>query len=77
MQPLMDHYQEDLDAAYRRVTADVPLRRPASSDEIAAVCQFLVGVEASIVTGAVITADGGSTVVDVPTLAYARLEPSA
>ncbi|PAV74301.1 hypothetical protein WR25_03112 [Diploscapter pachys] len=52
MQALMDHHQEDLDAAYRRVTADVPLRRPASSDEIAAVCQFLVGAEASIVTGA-------------------------
>ncbi|MDH0301956.1 MULTISPECIES: SDR family NAD(P)-dependent oxidoreductase [unclassified Pseudomonas] len=77
MQPLMDHFQEDLDAAYRRVTADVPLRRPASSVEIAAVCQFLVSAEASIVTGAVITADGGSTVVDVPTLAYARLEQPA
>lgn len=77
MQLLMDHYQEDLDAAYRRVTADVPLRRPASSDEIAAVCQFLVGTEASIVTGAVIAADGGSTVVDLPTLAFTHLEPSA
>ncbi|WP_313650789.1 SDR family NAD(P)-dependent oxidoreductase, partial [Pseudomonas soli] len=77
MQALMDHHQEDLDAAYRRVTADVPLRRPASSDEIAAVCQFLVGAEASIVTGAVIAADGGSTVVDVPTLAFTHLEPSA
>ena len=77
MQALMDHHQEDLDGAYRRVTADVPLRRPASSDEIAAVCQFLVGAEASIVTGAVIAADGGSTVVDVPTLAFTHLEPSA
>ncbi|MDF9618007.1 SDR family NAD(P)-dependent oxidoreductase [Pseudomonas entomophila] len=75
MQALMAHHDEDLEAAYRRVTRDVPLRRPADSDEIAAVCQFLVSAEASIVTGAVLTADGGSTVVDVPTLAYARLEP--
>lgn len=75
MQALMSHHQEDLEAAYRRVSADVPLRRAASSDEIAAVCQFLVGSDASIVTGAVITADGGATVVDVPTLAYARLAP--
>ena len=74
MQPLMQHYGEDLDAAYRRVTADVPLRRPATADEIAALCQFLISAEASIVTGAVIAADGGSTIVDVPTLAYTHLE---
>ncbi|MDR2307511.1 MAG: SDR family oxidoreductase [Paucimonas sp.] len=73
MQALMAHHHEDLDAAYRRVTADVPLRRPASADEVAAVCQFLISAEASIVTGAVLTADGGATVVDVPTLAYTRL----
>ncbi len=73
MQPLMAHYQEDLDAAYRRVTADVPLRRPATADEIAALCGFLLSAEASIITGAVIAADGGSTVVDVPTLAFDRL----
>lgn len=57
-----------LDAAYAMVTRDVPLRRPAAADEIAAVCHFLASHEASIVTGAVITADGGSTIVDVPTL---------
>jgi len=71
MQPLMDRHEEDLDAAYRRVTADVPLRRPAQADEIAALCQFLISDEASIITGAVIAADGGSTIVDVPTLAFA------
>ncbi|MHA6195735.1 SDR family NAD(P)-dependent oxidoreductase [Pseudomonas wadenswilerensis] len=77
MQPLMQHYGEDLDAAYRRVTTDVPLRRPATADEIAALCQFLISAEASIVTGAVIAADGGSTIVDVPTLAYTRMETPA
>jgi NAD(P)-dependent dehydrogenase (short-subunit alcohol dehydrogenase family) len=73
MQPLMERYGENLDAAYRRVTADVPLRRAASPDEIASVCRFLVSQEASIITGATIVADGGSTIVDVPTLAYERL----
>ncbi|EEG08600.1 SDR family NAD(P)-dependent oxidoreductase [Pseudogulbenkiania ferrooxidans] len=73
MQPLMARYGDDLDAAYRRVTADVPLRRAANSDEIAAVCRFLVSDEASIITGATLVADGGSTIVDVPTLAYGRL----
>lgn len=73
MQPLMQHYGESLDAAYARVTAEVPLRRPALAEEIASVCRFLASAEASIVTGACLVADGGSTIVDVPTLAYERL----
>jgi len=74
MQPLMQHYGESLDAAYARVTADVPLRRPATADEIANVCRFLISSEASIVTGAVIVTDGGSTIVDVPTLAFEYMQ---
>ncbi|GAB7532799.1 SDR family oxidoreductase [Pseudomonas sp. 3A(2025)] len=76
MQPLMDHYGEDLDAAYARVTADVPLRRPALPEEIASLCRFLISPEASIITGATLVADGGSSIVDVPTLAYTRLGDS-
>jgi len=74
MQPLMQHYNESLDAAYARVTADVPLRRPATADEIANVCRFLISPQASIITGAVIVADGGSTIVDVPTLAFEHIQ---
>lgn len=73
MQPLMEHFGEDLDAAYARVTADVPLRRPASAEEVASVCRFLISDEASIITGASIVTDGGSSIVDVPTLVYDRL----
>ncbi|MFP6558587.1 SDR family NAD(P)-dependent oxidoreductase [Paraburkholderia sp. B3] len=73
MEPLMSRYEESLDAAYARVCADVPLRRPAEADEIAAVCAFLTSPAASIVTGATIVADGGSTIVDVPTLAFEHL----
>ncbi|MFP6851057.1 MAG: SDR family oxidoreductase [Pseudomonas sp.] len=73
MQPLMAHFGEDLDAAYTRVTADVPLRRPAYAEEIASVCRFLISDEASIITGASVVADGGSSIVDVPTLVYDRL----
>ncbi|KJJ95840.1 3-oxoacyl-ACP reductase [Burkholderiaceae bacterium 26] len=73
MQPLMQHYGESLDEAYRRVCADVPLRRPATADEIAAICAFLVSPAASIITGAALVADGGSSIVDVPTLAFDRL----
>lgn len=37
-------------------------------------CRFLISPEASIVTGATTVADGGSSIVDVPTLAYTRME---
>lgn len=72
MQPLMRQHGCTLDQAYACVTSDVPLRRAAWPEEIAAVCHFLASEGASIVTGAVIVADGGSTVVDVPTLAFSR-----
>ncbi|WP_271411366.1 SDR family NAD(P)-dependent oxidoreductase [Pseudomonas sp. Q1-7] len=73
MQPLMKRHGESLDAAYARVTADVPLRRPASPEEIASVCRFLLSDEASIITGASLVADGGSSIVDVPTLAFGQV----
>jgi NAD(P)-dependent dehydrogenase (short-subunit alcohol dehydrogenase family) len=73
MQPLMERYGESLEQAYRRVTEEVPLRRPAAAAEIASVCRFLLSDEASIVTGTALVADGGSTIVDVPTLAFERL----
>jgi NAD(P)-dependent dehydrogenase (short-subunit alcohol dehydrogenase family) len=70
MQVLMERDGISLDAAYALVTRDVPLRRPAAADEIAAICHFLVSDEASIVTGVVLPADGGSTIIDAPTLAF-------
>jgi len=58
--------------AYRVVTADVPLRRPAEPEEIARICLFLACEDSSYVNGAAIMADGGSNVVDVATLAFER-----
>lgn len=72
MQPLMRRHAITLDEAYARATADVPLRRPATAEEIASVCRFLISPDASFVTGAVIVADGGSTIIDVGTLAFTR-----
>ena len=56
--------------AYALVTQDVPLGRPADPEDVAAAVAFLCSHEASMITGAVLTVDGGATVVDVPTLAF-------
>jgi len=72
MKPLLRDRGLTLDQAYALVTADVPLRRAGRPEEVAAAVRFLASDEASIITGAVIVADGGSTVVDVPTLAFTR-----
>lgn len=73
MQPLMRKHGISLNEAYALVTREVPLRRAASAAEIATVCGFLASDDASIITGATIVADGGSTIVDVPTLAFTQL----
>jgi meso-butanediol dehydrogenase / (S,S)-butanediol dehydrogenase / diacetyl reductase len=64
-----------LEEAYRIVTKDVPLRRPARPEEIAGCCLFLAGDESSIVTGTALVADGGGLAADVTEVAYQEGNP--
>ena len=65
-----------LDEAYDLVNAEVPMRRAATPEEIAAVCAFLASKEASIVSGAIVPVDGGSTTVCVSMLPFERPAPT-
>jgi meso-butanediol dehydrogenase / (S,S)-butanediol dehydrogenase / diacetyl reductase len=73
----MDWLAGQLDAtredAYAEVTAEVPLRRPSSPEEIAATVAWLLSTDASYVNGAVIPVDGGHTMVDVGTIAFGKV----
>lgn len=55
--------------AYRLASAHVPLRRPATAQEIASCCLFLASDEASFVTGTTLIADGGGLAVDLASIA--------
>jgi NAD(P)-dependent dehydrogenase (short-subunit alcohol dehydrogenase family) len=62
----------DRDGAYEASVVDVPLRRAATPEEVAATVAWLVSDDAAYVSGAVIPIDGGHTPVDVGTIAFGR-----
>jgi len=60
----------DREAAYSLVTEHVPARRPADTNEAAAAIAWLMSSDASYVNGAVLTVDGGTSMVSAGTLAF-------
>lgn len=64
MGAVADAWDSSLEDAYWLCNRETPLRRAAEPEEIAEVVLFLVGPQASYVTGAVIPVDGGATAVD-------------
>ena len=66
----MDELGPEREAAYAAVTATTPLRRPAAPEELAGAVAYLVSDDSSFVTGAVLTVDGGSTVVDAAAIPF-------
>ncbi|PCH98158.1 MAG: 3-oxoacyl-ACP reductase [Rhodobacteraceae bacterium] len=59
-----------IEEAYALVTRDVPLGRAATAQDVAGAVCFLASNDAAMINGAVLTVDGGSSTVDVPTLAF-------
>jgi len=65
------HRLADIDAAYALVSRDVPLGRPAKAEEVADAVLYLASKRASMVNGTFLMVDGGASVVDLPTIAFA------
>jgi meso-butanediol dehydrogenase/(S,S)-butanediol dehydrogenase/diacetyl reductase len=61
-----------IDEAWDLCTSHTPLRRPAEPEEIASACAFLASSDASMVTGHTLMVDGGSTTVEMGTIAFDR-----
>ena len=72
MTALGERLGTDRDGAYETCLVDVPLRRAATTAEIAAMVAWLLSDEASYVNGAVLPIDGGHSPVDVATVAFAK-----
>lgn len=58
--------------AYTLASSEVPIRRPGQPEEVASIALFLSTPDSALIQGAVIMADGGAHVVDLPTLAFER-----
>lgn len=67
---LVGTFGDDLEAVYRTVTREVPSRRPGTAEEAAAAIAWLLSPDAAYVNGAVVTVDGGTSIVDVGTIAF-------
>ncbi len=77
--PMGDESMDELAAAcgiglpdaYDLATADVPLRRAGTAEEMAYCCLFLASDESSIVNGTTLVADGGGLAVELTSRMFA------
>jgi meso-butanediol dehydrogenase / (S,S)-butanediol dehydrogenase / diacetyl reductase len=73
--PLAQILGKDPEWIFAKFTSFSPLRRIGRPDEIASICSFLAGEDSSLLTGGVLVADGGTSIVDANGAAISTLFP--
>ncbi len=66
---------KDSEWLYQKFTSFSPLRRIGTPDEIASICSFLASDDSSLMTGGVLVADGGTSLIDANGAAMSTLFP--
>jgi NAD(P)-dependent dehydrogenase (short-subunit alcohol dehydrogenase family) len=75
MRSLAQQTDNELADAYRLAVANVPARRMGTSEEVADAVAWLLAPGAGYVNGATITIDGGASIIDANSLAFAQAPP--
>jgi NAD(P)-dependent dehydrogenase (short-subunit alcohol dehydrogenase family) len=76
IRPLAQMLDKDLEWVFAKFTSFSPLRRIGSPEEIASICSFLASEDSSLLTGGVLVADGGTSVVDANGAAISTVSPN-
>ena len=63
--PLMKALHTDFNGVVALLAANLPLRRLAKPEEMAGICVYLASDDSSFMTGCILVADGGASIVDV------------
>jgi meso-butanediol dehydrogenase / (S,S)-butanediol dehydrogenase / diacetyl reductase len=64
MIPMAEAMGVDVDGVFGKLTQFLPLRRAASTTEVAGICAFLASDDAAFITATAILVDGGAAIVD-------------
>jgi len=65
LQPVAKSMGTDVEGVFRKISANIPLRRIALASEVTGICVYLASEDSSFMTGAELLLDGGTAVVDV------------
>jgi NAD(P)-dependent dehydrogenase (short-subunit alcohol dehydrogenase family) len=73
--PTAEKLGKDPEWLFAKFTSFSPLRRIGLPEEIAAICSFFASEDSSLLTGAVIAADGGTSLIDANGAAMSTVFP--
>jgi NAD(P)-dependent dehydrogenase (short-subunit alcohol dehydrogenase family) len=73
--PLAKMLGKDIEWIFEKFVSFSPLRRMGKPEEIASICSFLASDDASLLTGAVLVADGGTSLLDANGVAMSTIFP--